>query len=162
MDEQPQPGNTAGAAVEVRPQAGFRAWLAHAFAVDAYDESSLSPAEKQVLDYIARRIDERGMGTAAIVWMQSNRHLNWMSSQFMVFFQPFFEMVHPLLNGLTRNFGLSLKPEEYKQLAAAFEKRYSVEYFIQRLEHYAALPRPVAEGATGAPTENPPGDEDGG
>ena len=120
------------------PARGFRAWLKHAFAVEAYDESVLGAEEKQAIERLAARIHEKGLTSAAILWVQSNRHFNWVSSQFMVMFQPIFEMTHPVLNSILRNFGLAIPPQEYPKLVSAFEKRYSIEYFVQRLEALAA------------------------
>jgi hypothetical protein len=45
------------------PRRGFRAWLAHAFAVEPYDETSLSADERQAIERLAKRIDERGLST---------------------------------------------------------------------------------------------------
>lgn len=128
---------------------GFRAWLKHAFAVEPYDESSLSAEEKEALERLAARIHEKRLSSAAILWVQSNRHFNWLSSQVMVMFQPIFDMTHPLLNAILRNFGLAIPPAEYPKLVAAFEKRYSVEYFVQRLEALVAGDEhpPAAENA---------------
>jgi hypothetical protein len=125
--------------VPVEPQQrGLRAWLAHAFAIEPYDETSLAPEERAVLDRLAMQIEKRKLTSAAVLWVQSNRHMNWLGSQMLVMFQPLFDMTHPVLNGLLRNFGLNVPPAEYKHLCTAFEKRYSIEYFIQRLEAYAA------------------------
>jgi len=135
------------------PPRGMRAWLAHAFAVEPYDETSLTEEERQVIERLAERIHARRLTTAAIFWVQSNRHFNWVSSQAMIFFQPFFDMVHPVLNGILRNFGLAIPPAEYPQLMSAFEKRYSVEYFIQQLEARAA-------GEGGARVDAPPESQD--
>jgi hypothetical protein len=125
----PEPAESAPA----RPR-GWRDWLRHAFAVEKYDESSLDPADKDVLQRLADRVHSRGLTAAAILWMQSNRHLNFMGSQAMVAAQPIFELTHPVLNGVLRHIGLNVPPEDYPLLYAAFEKRYSVEYLIQRME----------------------------
>jgi hypothetical protein len=117
---------------------GFRAWLAQAFAIEAYAESSLSPQERAVLERMALQIHKRKLTSAAILWIESNRHMNWMGSQVLVMFQPIFDLAHPLLNAMLRNFGLNIPPADYPTLCAAFEKRYSIEYFVQRLEACAA------------------------
>lgn len=134
----PSDSPAAKAAPPADKPRGLRAWLKHAFAVEPYDESSLAEAEKQAITRLAARIEERGLATAAILWVQSNRHFNWMGSQAMVFFQPIFDMTHPVLNGVLRTFGLAIPPAEFPALASAFEKRYSVEYFLQQLESCAA------------------------
>jgi hypothetical protein len=148
---------TDSAPAEAPQPQGWSARLKHAFAVEPYDETSLSAEERQAIERLAARIDERGLTTAAIVWMQSNRHFNWVSSQAMVFFQPFFDMAHPLLNSVLRNFGLAVPPAEYPQLMSAFEKRYSVEYFIQQLELHAARQGPKEPAQADQP-EPPAGD----
>lgn len=116
------------------PPRGFWNWLKYAFAVEKYDESSLDPADKDALQRFAERIHAKGLTSAAILWMQSNRHMNFLGSQAMVLAQPVFEMTHPLLNAVLRNFGLNVPPEDYPLLVSAFEKRYSVEYLVQRME----------------------------
>lgn len=115
-----------------------RAWFKYAFAVDKYDESSLSTGEKEILERLAAQIHGRGLSSPAILWLQSNRHMNWFGSQFMVAFQPIFDMAHPLLNSFLRVLGLNVPLEDYPKLQSAFEKRYSVEYLVQRLEALAA------------------------
>lgn len=120
------------------PQRGLRAWLAHAFAIEPYDENSLSLEERSLLERLALQIHKRGLTSAAVLWIQSNRHMNWMGSQVLVMFQPIFDMTHPLVNALLRNFGLNIPPAEYPALCSAFEKRYSIEYLVQRLEACAA------------------------
>lgn len=130
--------NKPEAAPAAAPARGWRAWWAHAFAIEPYDESSLSEEEKAVLERLAQQIDKRGLTTAAVLWVQSNRNMNWMGSQVLVMFQPIFDLTHPLLNALLRNFGLNITPKDYPLLCTVFEKRYSIEYFSQRLEAYAA------------------------
>jgi hypothetical protein len=129
--EQTQPAATI---VEPERQRGFMAWLRHAFAIEKNDESSLSEDDKAVLIRLAERIHSRRMTSAAILWFQSNRHMNFLGSQVMVAAEPVFEMTHPLLNGVLRFLGLNIPPEDYPLLIAAFEKRYSIEYLIQQLE----------------------------
>jgi hypothetical protein len=121
-------------AAPAEPPRGFWGWLRHAFAIEKYDESSLEPDDKAALQRFAERLHEKRMTAAAILWMQSNRHMNFLGSQALVVAQPVFELTHPLLNAALRNFGLNIPPEDYPHLVSAFEKRYSVEYLLQRLE----------------------------
>jgi hypothetical protein len=130
--------NKPDAAPAAAPARGLRAWCAHAFAIEPYDETSLSPEEKAVLERLAKQIDDRHLTTAAVLLVQSNRNMNWIGSQILVMFQPIFDLTHPLLNALLRNFGLNVPQKDYPVLCTAFEKRYSIEYFSQRLEAYAA------------------------
>ena len=117
---------------------GFRAWLRHAFAVDNYEESSLSDEEKDILDSLARRIHKKRMASPAIIWVESHRHFNWLGSQLLIVFQPVYDMSQVFLNPLLRHLGIYVSPGDIIKLASVMEKRYSVEYFIQRLEAYAA------------------------
>ena len=117
---------------------GWRHWWQHAFAVEKYDESSLSEDEKNTLLNLAKRIHDRGMAAPAIVWAESHRYLNFIGSQALVMFQPIFDMTNPFLNALLGRFGMYIPPEEYPKLYSALEKRYSIEYFIQQLEALSA------------------------
>jgi len=121
-----------------RPPGGLKGWLRHAFAVEPFDESCLLPEEKAVLERLARQIHSRRLTSPAILWLQSNRHMNWLGSQFLIMLAPFFDMTHPFANAMLRNFGLNLPPADYPVLCQALEKRYSVEYLVQRLEARAA------------------------
>ena len=123
----------------------MREWFAHAFAIEPYDESSLAEEEKTLIDRLAWQINERGLATPAILFVQANKHYNFLGSQVAVFSQPFFEMGHTFINGLLRHVGLFLPPDQYPHLISAFEKRYSVEYFTQRLEAYSSGEPPRAD-----------------
>jgi hypothetical protein len=130
----PDPSSRQAPPEEAGPPRGFWAWLRHAFAVEKYDESSLSEDDKSALQRLAERLHAKRLDSAAILWFQSNRHMNFLGSQALVAAQPIFEMTHPLLNAVLRTFGLNIPPEDYPLLVAAFEKRYSIEYLIQRIE----------------------------
>lgn len=120
------------------PASGFWSWFRHAFAVDKYDEDSLSEDDKEILARVARRIHEKNMTAATILWVESHRNLNFIGSQLMVFSQPLFDMTHPLFNAVLNRFGIHISPADFPKLANALEKRYSIEYFLQQLERYAA------------------------
>ena len=120
-----------------RPR-GLVAWLKHAFAVDRYDETSLSEDDREILERLARRIHERQMTAPAILWAESHRYLNFLGSQVLVMIQPIFDLSNPFLNALLGRFGIYISPDDYRKLFMALEKRYSVEYFIQQLEALAA------------------------
>lgn len=113
---------------------GWRAWLAHAFAVEKYDESSLSDEEKEILTRLALQIDKRGVNSAAIIWFQSNRHMSWIGSQVLVAAAPVYDLAHQFVEPMLRALGLYVKPADMPLLAEAFTKRYSVEYLLQRIE----------------------------
>jgi hypothetical protein len=115
-------------------QTGWRAWLAHAFAVDKYDESSLSEEQQDILTRLAIQIKSRGLAPAAILWLQSNRHMGWLGSQVLVAATPVYDLAHQFVHPFLRQLGIYVKPEEMPLLTEALEKRYSVEYLVQRIE----------------------------
>jgi hypothetical protein len=137
---------------------GIWAKLAHAFAIEAYNAESMEPEERGALDRLALAIHTRGLTAAAILWIDSQRGLNYLGSQALVFGQPFFELGKPYLNFLMRLFGfgkkgenpLQVTPEEYEQLYKALEKRYSIEYLVSRLEQLQA------DGTRPGPAATPP------
>lgn len=120
------------------PAGGLMAWFRHAFAVEKYDEDCLSAEDKAILTKVANRVHEKNMTAATILWVESHRNLNFIGSQLMVFSQPFFDMTHPLLNAVLNRFGVHIPPADFPKLAAALEKRYSIEYFVQQLERLSA------------------------
>lgn len=120
------------------PAGGLLAWFRHAFAVDKYDENSLSEEDKAILEKVARRIHEKKMTAATILWAESHRNLNFIGSQLMIFSQPLFDITHPLFNSVLNRFGIHVPPADFDKLARALEKRYSIEYFVQQLERLSA------------------------
>src|SRR5687768_16453334 len=102
--------------VDTAPPRGWRAWLAHAFAVEKYDESSLNAEEKELLTQLARQIERRGVGPAAIMWFHSNRHMSWIGSQVLVAAAPLDDMAHQFVAPMLRALGLYVKPEDMPQL----------------------------------------------
>lgn len=120
--------------VDSEKPSGWRAWLAHAFAVDKYDETSLAPEEKALLTRLAVEINARGMATPAIMYIHSQRHMGWIGSQVLVATEPLFNMAHPFINPLLKRFGLDVTSDQMPVLISAFEKRFAPEYFVQRIE----------------------------
>jgi hypothetical protein len=78
------------------------------------------------------------MTAPAIMFIESNRHMNFLSSQVLVMAEPVLDLASPLLNPILARFGMHLPLKELPLLHAALEKRYSVEYLVQRLEFHAA------------------------
>lgn len=142
---------------------GLKAWFAHAFAVGDYSADSLAPEEREALERLAQGIHARGLTPAAILWIDSQRGLNWVGSQALVFAEPLYDMAKPMLNFLLRLFGfgtkgatLELSPAEYKVLYSALEKRYSIEYLVSRLEELQAgdIGGPAVSGSTTSSPDN--------
>ncbi|MCC7478401.1 hypothetical protein IT575_08050 [bacterium] len=150
------PGNSPAA------PGGLKGWFAHAFAVGEYSADSLAPEERAALERLALGIHKRGLTPAAILWIDSQRGMNWIGSQALVFAEPLYDLAKPFLNFLLRLFGfgkkgytLELSPEEYKLLYSALEKRYSIEYLVSRLEELQAndLPGGAPAAVDKAPAE---------
>ncbi len=78
--------------------------------------------------------------------------MNFIGSQLMVMAEPVADLASPVLNPVLQRFGMHMPLKELPVLQAALEKRYSIEYLIQRLEHYAAA-EPEGSGAEDPPTE---------
>lgn len=123
-----------------RQSSRFNAWLAHAFAIEAYDETSLSEEERASLTRVAEAVHGRGLTAAVIAYVEAHRNFNFFGSQALVFANPIYDLSKGYINSLLRFLGfrkgpvLSLSSDEMSVLASALEKRYSIEYFIQRLE----------------------------
>lgn len=127
-----------------RPPSRFKAWLAHAFAIEAYDETSLSEVERASLTRVAEAVHGRGLTAAVIAYVEAHRNFNFFGSQALVFATPLYDLGKGYVNALLRFLGfrkgavLALSTEEMNVLAGALEKRYSIEYFVQRLEELEA------------------------
>lgn len=143
---------------------GMLAALREAFAMEPFDESSLSEEERTALDNLAKSISDRHMTAPAIMFIESQRHMNYIGSQFLVMAEPVVDLASPVLNPILARFGMQLPLKELPVLQAALEKRYSVEYLVQRLEHHAAQEQgsstePGADPEPVDPPEQPQGGE---
>lgn len=122
----------------------FKAWLAHAFAIEAYDESSLTDEERGSLVRVAEAVHARGLTAAVIAYVEAHRNFNFFGSQALVFASPIYDLSRGYLNAMLRFLGfrkgpiLSLSTDELNVLAGALEKRYSIEFFIRQLEELEA------------------------
>jgi len=139
---------------------GLLAALREAFAIESYDESSLSAEERDALDNLAQSITSRKMTAPAIMFIEANRHMNFLGSQLIVMAEPVADLASPVLNPILRRFGMHMPLKELPVLQAALEKRYSVEYLVQRLEHHAAQEsqggsQPGTESQQADPTDQP-------
>lgn len=96
----------------------FKAGFRHAFALGVKEE--LTPRETALLEKIAEGIRRRGLQLPALLFLESTRPLNMLGSQVMIGLQPFVEIV--------------ISTAEYETLAAALEKRISIDILIRLLE----------------------------
>ncbi len=83
-------------------------------------EASLTDRQRELLDKFATRVVQMRMTTPAILFLESVRPLNYVSSQVMVFFAP-------VVRGF---FGLP----EWDELRLVLERRESIGYFLDLLE----------------------------
>jgi hypothetical protein len=84
-------------------------------------EAALSDDDRALLDELADRIARRRLVAAAMMFFESVKPLNFVTSQMMVFFRP---MVQVLWS----------EPHRYDQVARLLEQRGTVELLLRRLE----------------------------
>ena len=88
------------------------------------DRSEFCPTQRQriIVDAIARKIVRHGMGTVAILFLESFRPMNYVASQGLVFLEP-------ILKG-------TLFGDDYTEFYRMLEHRGSVDYIVERIEFY--------------------------
>jgi hypothetical protein len=86
---------------------------------------ALPSEEDAVIDKLAQKVVERRMAVPAIVFLESVKPLNYISSQAMVFFEPMVQTVF--------NF------RDYDTLRTALEKRETIEVLLLRIEEYDSV-----------------------
>lgn len=88
------------------------------------EKDPLVADERAVLEKLARKVTERGFTVPAILFLESIKPLNYVSSQAMVFFEPIVQTIF--------NF------KDYDNLRTALEKRESIEILIRMIEEFDA------------------------
>ncbi len=89
------------------------------------DNTSLTAEEEAVMDKLAKKAVERGMAVPAILFLESVKPLNFITSQVMVFFEPIIQTIF--------NF------KDYNNLRTALERRESIEILLLKIEKYDAV-----------------------
>lgn len=84
-------------------------------------EAALSDDDRALLDELADRIARRRLVAAALMFFESVKPLNFVTSQMLVFFRP---MVQVLWS----------EPHRYDQVARLLEQRGTIELLLRRLE----------------------------
>lgn len=97
-------------------------WLKHAFAIDPPGPVEPTPAEQCVIDRLVYEIDRRGMTAPAILMLESSRPLNYITSQFLVFFGPVARAI--------------FDAGSYNAFASFLAKRGSIETLCRAIEDY--------------------------
>src|SRR5262249_40634162 len=95
-------------------------WLKHAFAIEPEGSVEPTAAQKVVVDRLCRQVVERGLSTPALVFLESVRPLNYMTSQTLQFFAPLISTV--------------ADPNACRDVADFLEHRGSVDYLCRRIE----------------------------
>ena len=83
---------------------------------------SLSRKDKEIIDKYAKKIVDLGLGTIAILTIESVKPLNYIGSQFLYFANPLLT-VFPYF-------------KDFDRVAELIEERDNVEYFLTRIEYF--------------------------
>ncbi len=111
-------------------------WLKHAFAVDPPGPARPDSNEAELIERLAGAVVRRGMSSAALLFLECSHPFNFVASQVMVFFGPVAELI--------------FSKDEYRRLAAFLERRGSIEFVCQRIEHLEAARRSAGSSSAAA------------
>jgi hypothetical protein len=95
-------------------------WLKHAFAIEPDGPVEPNEAQKAIVDRLCRQVVARGLATPALVFLESVRPLNYVSSQALTFFAPILSAI--------------ADAKACQDLAEFLEHRGSVDYLCRRIE----------------------------
>jgi len=98
-------------------------WLKHAFAIEPDGPVEPNEEQKPIVDRLCQQVVARGLVAPALVFLESVRPLNYVSSQTLHFFTP-------LLSAIA-------DPKACQQVAEFLEHRGSVDYLCRRIEELA-------------------------
>ena len=115
-------------------KAGFK----HAFAVEK--PRPFSEEEEALLLRLVRFVVKRGLGTPAILFLQTVFPLNFIGSQMLVFFKPFATAI--------------FNPVDYERFALLLERRETIPKLIELFEEEMAKQKEKKEEAKADETQN--------
>jgi hypothetical protein len=95
-------------------------WLKHAFAIEPEGTHVPTEGQRAIIDKLCRQVVARGLTTPALIFLESVRPLNYVSSQTLQFFTPILSAV--------------ADRKACDELAEFLEHRGSVEFLCQRIE----------------------------
>ncbi|MCA9295638.1 MAG: hypothetical protein KC983_03955 [Phycisphaerales bacterium] len=122
----------------------------HAFAVDPPGPATPTPEQADLIDQICEVLARKHIATPAMVMLEVSRPLNYVGAQVMTAFGP-------VMWTILRKRGYA----GYKALAAFLEHRGSVDYILQRIEHFEANAGQRGGTKSSRPSETPdPSDAD--
>ena len=95
-------------------------WLKHAFAIEPDGPVEPTEVQRAIIDRLCRQVHSRGLTTPALVFLESVRPLNYVSSQTLHFFAPVLSVV--------------ADAQACRELADFLEHRGSIDYLCRRIE----------------------------
>ncbi len=96
-------------------------WLKHAFAVDPPGAAEPTDAQEAAVEKVCQEVIRRHMATPALIMLETFRPLNYIGSQVLHFF-------HPIISAI-------LTTDAYRNFTEFLERRGSIDYMCQRIEH---------------------------
>ncbi|MBI5778180.1 MAG: hypothetical protein HZA49_01825 [Planctomycetes bacterium] len=99
---------------------GFWDKVRYAFATEDESKTVFSEEETALLNKVADAVVKRRLAAPALMFLESVRPLNFLSSQAMVFFQPIVS--------------LAISTKEVELLAQILERRKSIPFLIELIE----------------------------
>jgi hypothetical protein len=113
MPESPQPPSS---------RTGWKARLAHAFAVEKPEEIDPTPQQREIIDRLCRGTVRRHLSMPALLFVRMSRPLNYVGASVLHFFEPLVKIL--------------VDTTPYNHFAAFLEHRGSVDYLCRRIEHF--------------------------
>jgi hypothetical protein len=86
-----------------------------------------TPEEQELMDRLSKWVVKRGLTVPAIIALESVKPLNWIGSQAMVFFDPFFSSIF-----------YKSTVQDYQTFQRMMEKRQNVENLLLTIERFDA------------------------
>ena len=87
---------------------------------------SLSQKDKELIDKYAKKIVNKGWGTAALLWFDGTSHLSNVASHLLHVINPTL-MIIPYIKNIFK---------DSSKIAELLEERENVEYFLTRIEFF--------------------------
>lgn len=129
---------------------GLKSSLKHAFHVDPAGPVEPPPEAQELVDRFCREVARRRLSTPGLMALELARPLNFIGAQFM-------HVAQPAVWALAGPKSL----DTYKHMSAFLERRGSIEYISQRIEHFESVVRREAKEAADA-SANEASEENGG
>ena len=95
-------------------------WLKHAFAIEPEGPVEPTEAQRTIIDRLCRQVHARGLVTPALIFLESVRPLNYVSSQTLHFFAPILSVI--------------ADAQACRELADFLEHRGSIDYLCRCIE----------------------------